>query len=251
MIAKALYYASLGWPVFPLRPASKRPYRDFLWQDWASFHDNEVNHWWDRYPDANIGVVAKTVMVIDIDPARGGDRSMSDLVRANSKLPKTCVARTGSGGWHYLLSRPHVRHRGKLVEGVDVLNSGCYFVAPPSEHPTGKYYRWVDGRAPWQCGIAECPAWVADLIRIEGTGESTGEGTPRSGSVAAYLGKVPVAVSGQHGHTSAFIAVKKVLSVFPEITDEAVFMGMQDWNSRCVPPWSDKDLMRKIKEARK
>jgi hypothetical protein len=34
-------------------------------------------------------------------------------------------------------------------------------------------------------------------------------------------------------------------------TDDGILDILQDWNSRCVPPWNEKKLRRKISQARK
>lgn len=64
----------------------------------------------------------------------------------------------------------------------------------------------------------------------------------------AYLKKIPGAISGQHGHTATFVAALKVVRGF-DLTNEEAKTVLSEWNQTCQPPWSDKDLERKISEA--
>ncbi len=66
----------------------------------------------------------------------------------------------------------------------------------------------------------------------------------------SYLAKMPVAVSGQGGHTSAFKAICAAAVGFDLSEDEAL-AALADWNTDCQPPWSERELRHKIASARR
>ena len=46
-------------------------------------------------------------------------------------------------GWHYYLAPTGLGRRSGLLDHVDFQGAGAYVVAPPSQHPAGRPYRWV------------------------------------------------------------------------------------------------------------
>jgi putative DNA primase/helicase len=74
--------------------------------------------------------------------------------------------------------------------------------------------------------------------------------------IRAYLKKVAPALSGRanengdHGHDATIEMAVKLVCGFALTPDEAMPFAM-DWNTRCVPPWEEKDLFRKLTEADK
>lgn len=156
----ALEYARRGWPVFPCRPGGKEP----LIRDWpheASTDPRRITAWWNRWPDANIGVVTgerSGVLALDVDhpPA------LAELEAARGELPATRTHATGSGGMHYLFSYPDTGERfgnssGDLPEGLDVRGEGGYIVAPPST--TTRPYETLD-----ELPLAPVPEWMLEAL---------------------------------------------------------------------------------------
>ncbi len=64
----------------------------------------------------------------------------------------------------------------------------------------------------------------------------------------AYLAKIPPAIDGAGGHTATFIAAQQMVRGFA-LTEEQAFTLMKVWNKTCRPPWSDAELLYKIREA--
>ena len=90
------------------------------------------------------------LLVVDVDPAHGGNDSLSELV-ADELVPRTLWVRTGSGGAHL-----YYRHPGQDMPsrpmperaGIDIKADGGYVVLPPSiHHRTRQPYRWGSGPA--------------------------------------------------------------------------------------------------------
>lgn len=66
-----------------------------------------------------------------------------------------------------------------------------------------------------------------------------------------YLAKMPAAIAGSNGHTQTFNAVAHVMIGF-DLSDETAFdVIAADYNPRCDPPWSEKELRHKIQSVRK
>lgn len=149
----ALGYARAGLPVLALKPRSKEPAtkhgKDDATEDTAT-----ITRWWTRNPECNIGIrPPEGVLVVDIDPRNNGDLSL------RGRLPETWTAETGSGGLHIWLRAGGERWRSTLSEGVDLKTSSGYLVAPPSVHPNGNPYRWLN-----QAPIAHAPGWLLSRI---------------------------------------------------------------------------------------
>jgi hypothetical protein len=63
-----------------------------------------------------------------------------------------------------------------------------------------------------------------------------------------YVATMPPAISGQGGHRATFAVAQVVYRGF-SLSEAAGRPIMEEYNQRCQPPWSEKDLDRKIREA--
>jgi hypothetical protein len=66
----------------------------------------------------------------------------------------------------------------------------------------------------------------------------------------AYLSKLEPAISGQHGHDTTYRTACILRCDFGLTEDEAwpIFL---EWNRKCLPPWGEYELRRKLREAAK
>lgn len=251
MIQLALRYALIGWPVLPLEPRGKNPLSRLVRHGvaHATTDASVIRDWWRSEPDANIGIACRDLIVVDVDPRNGGEEALRMI--QPTKLPRTPTARTGSRGWHFLFQRPAADLAGKLTAGVDLVHGARrYIVAAPSVHPNGEHYRWV---TPPSVPVAPLPQWVIDRARrpefvpvsIPRLDTPRDERVRRARAYAAYL---EPAISGQGGHSATFKAAATIARGFALSEDEALFV-LSEWNERCQPPWSERELKRKIREA--
>lgn len=160
MLRAALAYAQKGWKVFPCRPRGKQPATRHGFKD-ATTDETLIRTWWRRMPDANIGIAtgeASGVAVVDEDLRSGGRESIDALQETHGAFPPTLTVITGGGGRHFYFQKPPgVDLRcGKPAEGVDFKADGGYVLAPPSVHPDGPTYRWLNKGET----IAPCPSWL-------------------------------------------------------------------------------------------
>ncbi len=64
-----------------------------------------------------------------------------------------------------------------------------------------------------------------------------------------YLEKIPGAVSGQGGHPQAFAAACALVHGFALSEADALDLLRREYNPRCVPPWSERELSHKVQSA--
>jgi Bifunctional DNA primase/polymerase, N-terminal len=146
----ALEYARRGIPVLPLSGKLPRiPKR----AGGNGVHDattslDQIREWWQRWPNANIGLRCGIRFdVIDVDGPQGRhslERFLAEHAQGPIGGPRVL---TGSGGWHlYVIPTRFPDHIG-VLDHVDYRAADRYVVAPPSRHPTTRRpYTWVAGR---------------------------------------------------------------------------------------------------------
>ena len=176
----ALSYIQFGWAVLPLHglvngnctcgnpkcsSVAKHPKTRNGSKD-ASKDPMQVCDWWARWPSANIGIAtgkASNLVVVDIDPRHGGDKSWQEWV-ARNPIPKTLSVATGGNGKHLYFSAPgdKIKNRAGILPGVDIRGEGGYVVAPGSIHQSGNEYQWVGDLDPK--AIIPLPEKLRDLL---------------------------------------------------------------------------------------
>lgn len=72
---------------------------------------------------------------------------------------------------------------------------------------------------------------------------------PPPDRVVAYIKAFPAAIEGEFGSTQTLKAAIALVKGFDVPPDQALALLKAHYNPRCVPPWSDRDLARKVKEA--
>lgn len=148
LLPAALWYAGLGWPVFPLlaygepnpwtgdisdgkKPATRRGFKD------ATTDPATVAQWWAEHPKRNIGLATGLRFdVIDVDVPEG--LPTLEQLRTQDRDVHGWVD-TASGGVHLYITptgRPN-KARMRLAPGVDYRGEGGYVVAPPSTTDSG------------------------------------------------------------------------------------------------------------------
>ncbi len=186
-LSAALSYAQRGWPVLPLhtisdeghctckkphcRTPGKHPIGSLApnGKDNATTDQEVIRGWWRSRPAANVGIATGAqsgLVVLDVDPRKGGDDTLMDLEVQHGRLPDTVEAITGGGGRHILFRHPGGYVQGgsdKLGAGLDVKADGGYIVADPSLHLMGRYC-WDGQYHPDDTAIASLPGWLLSLL---------------------------------------------------------------------------------------
>ena len=199
------WYASQGWKIIPCygidrgRCTCGQPHAEpkdqgkhpaiSSWNTNATDDVNIIQQWWERDPEANIGVFCRPsgFLVIDIDPRSGGHTSYQKFEElVEGALPPTVEAITGE----YTLAGKTLRGRhifyrvdesedliGNLksagINGIDIKHNGYVLIAP-SRHNSGVNYEWAEGKAPWEIEIAQAPEELLAFLRKKTRRSSVG-----------------------------------------------------------------------------
>lgn len=236
----ALDYLALGWSVIPVEPRGKRPL-----VAWLEFQDRlasraEVDRWFERWPDANVGIVTGLVsglVVLDIDARHGGAQSLAGLETEHGPLPPTIALATGGGGRHLYFSHPGgvVHNKVGLAPGIDVRGDGGCVVAPPSLHPSGRRYAWEPGSAPGEGRLAPMPPWLSQLAR-PAHGRA---GHPLAHWRELVRRRIP---EGERNNSIASLAGHLF---WRGVDAEVVFELLEAWNrEHCEPPLAADEVAR-------
>ena len=65
---------------------------------------------------------------------------------------------------------------------------------------------------------------------------------------ALWLSKVPPAISGQSGHSATYTAAVGLVHGF-QLSEADSLALLSSWNQYCQPPWTDRELIHKLREA--
>lgn len=138
IIAEAGVLYAAGFNVFPIQFASKEPYGSTSLLTTTRIHPSSISM---LFADSNIGVMtgrlSKNRVVIDNDTFDFVDGHLR-----KRQIP-AWIRRGVRGGQHWLLcAEGEVKNAnmGKL----QVLGNRQLTVAPPSLHPEGVFYHWVE-----------------------------------------------------------------------------------------------------------
>lgn len=154
-LAAAVRYARSGWPVFPCRPDGtpppewKAPLTEHGFCD-ATTDLGIIRAWWDRWPDANVGIATGVpgpdVLDVDVKPDGDGFAALGKLKRAGLLTGAAALVRTRSGGLHVYFAGTVEGCHALRRHHLDFKGRGGYVMAPPSV-VGGKPYELLDHRA--------------------------------------------------------------------------------------------------------
>jgi hypothetical protein len=271
LIEAALKYAGRGWRVLPLhhivdgkcscndpdcepRNWGKHP-RISKWTQRATTDAQTIRQWWRRWPLANIAIhTGKDSGIWMLGPdGPEGIEALAELVHHYGELPRTPTAQSGSGGQHDLFRWPTgggiINDRNHRDVPIDIRGEGGYFIAAPSRNKNGDYVWQI---SPDDCDVAEAPEWLLDWCRTKKRSAFRVTASQRASieeRARKYLAKIPGAVSGQGGHPQTFKAARAVVYGFDLGPEVGFRILSEDYNPRCKPEWSEKEIRHKCEEA--
>jgi len=229
-------------------------------------------------PCSNIGIAlgGEPTGIVDIDLDSEVARRM-----APAFLPVT--ATTGrkssprSHWWYRALGVGYHKFRLRSASGkhsclLEVRSSGHQTVVGPSVHPNGERIDMLLGtpleidrdrligcvtalaRCVWRIVNPDVPIPVGELGFADERGQARRTvAVPQdntTGRAAQYVAKCDPAVSGCHGHNKTFTVAMAIVHRFGLTDDQAMSVLLSEFNHRCLPPWSERELLHKIRSAR-
>lgn len=208
-----------------------KPYQD------EAPHSDQIDEWWTRWPDANVGlVIGHGAIVVDLD----GKNAEGLLHLAGIALPKTAPRVRTGGGQHVYLSTPEsVGDRiGLFADSrekrqVDIRGLG-FVVAPPSRHPSGAIYEWI---VPLILPLPEAPAPLLEAIRRPKTAPALAK-SEGDWVVAALAGTE----QGRRDDTCTRLAGYLLGRGLEAQLVEAIIR--ESFARQCVPPFPDVDVRK-------
>jgi len=217
-----------------------------------------IDAWAAAAPGCNFAIATgpSGLAVLDVDGPEG-EASLARIIEEWGDLPQTMTVATGRGRHLYFANHgdPVPCSTSRVGVGLDVRAEGGYVLATGSRHVSGASYRTLDGRPP-----ERLPGWLRKLMLP----------APRSAPVlvqpppptrntlleadqlkraSAYLAKMQPSVAGEGGHDRAWSAAIHLFG-FGLSADQVFHLLALEFNPRCSPPWSEKELRHKVENAR-
>ena len=154
----AIRYLDLGYSVIPLVPNTKEP----MLARWKHFvteppQQDLVARWWRHTPNANIGILTgkpSGVLVVDWDKPETPPNIRTKRVRTRR-------------GVHFYFRYPGDDIAALIgnISDIHVKKTGGYVLAPPSTHPSGDVYSWID-----EGELIDIPSEVMEVMRRKNVG---------------------------------------------------------------------------------
>jgi len=176
----ALWYIKYNWHIFPCVPNGKQPLTKNGYKD-ASIDPEIVAGWWEKWPDANIGLACSLseVVALDGDPHHYDDQSREFMATLTQEYP-TASQSTPTRGNHLIYTIPAglklSNSPGNLPPGIDVRANGYILLAPSIVIYKGDdavtkgvedgfmgHYRWLD--RPDQSVPQPLPDCVTEMLK--------------------------------------------------------------------------------------
>lgn len=156
----AQQYVKHGWSIIPLEQGTKRAHVKWKKYQTEAATVEEVERWWSKWPDANIGIITGAVsgvIVLDVDSEEGFRE-----IEERGGFPVTATVVT-SKGRHFYFRHPGTGTIGNFarkIPGCDLRGDGGLVAAPPSVHSSGVIYEWESP----DVEIADPPEWLLEVI---------------------------------------------------------------------------------------
>lgn len=233
LIHALVYRERFGFSVIPMSD-DKRPM--VAWKEFQELRPSvDIIASW---PRKNLGIVTggiSNIVVVDCE-------SRDDAKWFWENRGKTGAVVETRRGIHLYFQHPGERVRNTVrVEGrYDVRGDGGYVLAPPSRFSGGEY-RWLKGPE-LSCHLPKFQmAW-----RPETNGSDYQSDRAIQNGVA-YISRIR-AVSGKMGHNDTYRAAQVLRE--SGLSEAEALVALQSWNkTNADPPWSDQELLHKIRDV--
>ncbi len=266
LLEAARWYRSRGYAPIPVPAGSKIP----VLKGWQTLRLVDADLPLHFNGTGNIGLLVGEpsgwLVDVDLDCAEA-------VTLAAEFLPAT-GAKSGRPGkpvshWWYICEGAVTRkHQDPVTRKmiVELRSNGAQTVVGPGTHPSGEPYDPLEGE-PTPIDHAELAAAVLALaeavLKRRGCKETIASQPSPLGNdrfialpqdhierrAAAYLDRIPPAISGSGGHSQTYAAATAMVHGFGLDAETAFRLLADRYNPRCQPPWSEKELRHKVTDA--
>lgn len=225
------FYSELEFPVFPISPGKKEPYRDFPWKEKASTNLLVIASWYSKYRGANwAAAIPLDCVVLDFDASKGGLATFESLEQTFGPFDTLTVTTGGQhGGVHaYFRASGHQLKNGPSgLPGLDIKAPGGYVLVPPSRVEREYTFR---NRAP----VAPMPLEFLAFLQRGFNGKARGTVVPKI--------ERPV-LEGQRNVTLASLVGTMRRR---GMSHPAAMAAALEENKTFKPPLSDREVVRTV-----
>ncbi len=254
------FYYNQGFSIIPIKEKDKKPSIN-SWEEYQNRQPTkeEIKVWIENDLFKNIGVICGSVssnlVIIDID-----DKSIPELVGINfDKIFKSgaWVVETGNGYQIYMKHHSNPGPLKRLLKyKIEYRSNNGYCVAPPSIHPNGKQYKFIDIDSFEKLPVLENKdvksifndlktkigkKWDIKEKSVAATPDT--KGYPKCvGKALEQVTKHPMRYNTIYGIASSFFMNK--------IPKEMTIKRLQQFNmEKCIPPKTQEELETAINGA--
>jgi hypothetical protein len=229
-------YIARGWSVFPLRPRDKRPLIEWKEFQTRMATEEEIAKWFLGTKN-NIGIVTGKISdltVLDCD----SEEAIAFVEKKRVRLTKQVQTSNGRHYYfRYLQGSTNFQSHPEWQK-IDLRSEGGYVAAPPSIHPSGAAYAWMNGVD----AIEESPCWLLPTEKSL-TPQPSVTATQDYWAPAVYPGRNK-ALTRLAGH------------LLPNNSTHEALAMCRAWNLQNTPPLPDDELIQTVNsiaqaEARK
>jgi hypothetical protein len=223
---------------------------------WAEFQnrkatEEEIRRWWEKWPDANIGIVTGEISNLTVMDLDWHKMTESEKVAAHESFPEVAtsiVISPRKGEHRYFEYHPDVPTTAGIIPHVDLRNDRAYIIAPPSKNGVGQY-KWKERAKISSMPPRLAPASYIKLINSLSIGDVTkykdGRYIPLHPVTSRYINFK----EGYRDNTLFYIASYLVKSGMP--TEEIEQLLSVIASQVCNPPFPEKEIPIKINSALK
>lgn len=197
----------------------------------------EIEMWWRLWPQANIGLLTGSVIVIDAD-----SEEAVNFVESGVVIRSPWVVKTAKGAHYYYQRNPAIEIRNSASkQHLDVRGYGGYVVAPPSVHATGVIYEWQIDKLYGATTVDELPILMADDLKKITTFNSHGPGVVLNFDVSAQkpIQRGQTADVGERNNMAASLAGRYIAN---NISHDRVMKLVRSWNQSNADPLPDQEI---------
>ncbi len=197
-----------------------------------------------------------------LDADRDADQVLSAIERRPDLPAPSVVVRSSNGRAHILwrvneMSVDHAealqKHLARELDTDRVATSTSQMTRLPG-FLNHKYAPpqcvAMEYASPGACAADSFPEASAFAIVVPHRSPICPPRVPRLDRARRYLTAVPPAISGASGDARTFRVCCRLLRHF-ELSEGEALEALAEWNATCLPPWSDRDLARKVRSARR